>query len=124
MNPYIGLEEYISWDSCGIGRGKFITESAFVKLKESDKEVCRAMKIDKDTDKEKIVYFQPNDRARKICVEHLKEAVDLNRLYTPEVITKDVLSKIEPIINEKFRYGVDELDIETLDEILKDEEND
>jgi len=123
MNPYIGLEEYISWDNCGIGRGKFITESAFDKLKENEKEECRPMIVDEGTDKEKTLYFQPSDRARKLCVEHLKDAVDLNKLYTPEVITTDVLNRLEPIINEKFRYGTDELDIDSLDQILENEEN-
>ena len=28
MNPYVGLEEYIGWDICGIERGRFITEGA------------------------------------------------------------------------------------------------
>tara|TARA_R110001592_G_scaffold120545_3_gene324951 strand:- start:29459 stop:30655 length:1197 start_codon:yes stop_codon:yes gene_type:complete len=123
MNPYIGLEEYISWDACGIGRGKFITAAALDKLSESDKENCRPMLIDAGTDKEKIVFFQPSDKARKICVEHLKEAVSLNRLYTSEVITEDVLKKLEPIVNKKFRYGVDELEIGTLEEILQDEKD-
>ena len=26
MNPYVGLESYISWERCGIDRGKFIDE--------------------------------------------------------------------------------------------------
>ena len=32
MNPYIGLEEYISWDACGVERGRFINENAYNKL--------------------------------------------------------------------------------------------
>ena len=31
MNPYIGLEEYISWDTCGVERGRFINANAFNK---------------------------------------------------------------------------------------------
>jgi hypothetical protein len=44
--------------------------------------------------------------------------VDLNKLYTPEVLTEDVLKLIEPIVNEKFTYGVDEMKAEDLTEII------
>ena len=95
-----------------------------MKLKEGEKEVCRPMIVDEGTNKEKTLYFQPSATARKLCVEHLKDTVDLNRLYTAEVLTEDVINKLEPIVNEKFRYGTDELDIESLDEILEDEKED
>ena len=64
------------------------------------------------------VYFQPAATARKICVKHLNDSVDLNKLYTPEVLTEDVLKLIEPIVNEKFTYGVDEMKAEDLTEII------
>lgn len=126
MNPYIGLEEYISWDTCGIQRGRFITEGQFDKLKESEKTDCRKHVYLKD-EKEIVVYFQPSDTARKIAVAHLNDTVDLHHLYTSRVITTEVLNKIEPLANKRFRYGVDELDVNDLDIILdtnEDEETD
>ena len=48
MNPYVGLEEYISWDTCGIERGRFITEGAFKKLTEVGKAECREHSFNKD----------------------------------------------------------------------------
>jgi RecA/RadA recombinase len=116
MNPYVGLEEYIGWDVCGIERGKFITEGAFEKLTDIGKAECRKHSFEKDK-KDVTVYFQPSPTARKICVKHLNDAVDLNMLYTPEVLTDDVLKLLEPTIAAKFSYG-DELEQEELGNII------
>ena len=116
MNPYVGLEEYIGWDICGIERGRFITEGAFEKLTDPGKADCRKHSFKKDK-KEVTVYFQPSPTARKICVKHLNDAVDLNQLYTPQVLTDDVLKLIEPQVAAKFTYG-DELEQEELADII------
>ena len=116
MNPYVGLEEYIGWDVCGIERGRFITEGAYAKLTDPGKADCRKHSFKKDK-KEVTVYFQPSPTARKICVKHLNDAVDLNQLYTPQVLTDDVLKLIEPQVAAKFTYG-DELEQEELSDII------
>ena len=116
MNPYVGLEEYIGWDICGIERGRFITEGAFNKLAEGQKIDCRKHSFKKDK-KDITVYFQPSATARKICVKHLNDSVDLNQLYTPQVLTEDVLKMLEPQVVEKFTYG-DELEKEELGNII------
>ena len=118
MNPYVGLEEYISWDLCGIERGKFITESQFKKLNATQQEECRKHEYE-DSGKTKIVYFQPSQTARKLCVKHLNDTVDLNELFTPRVITNDGLQSIEPIINEKFSYGTEDLNAADLSIMLE-----
>jgi len=124
MNPYIGLEEYISWDTCGIERGRFINQNAYDKLNETGKAECREHTYEKD-DKEVTIYFQPAATARKICVAHLNDTVDLNQLFTPLVMTPEVLQKLEPVVAEKFKYG-EEIDVENLTEMLEEnaEEND
>ena len=119
MNPYIGLEEYISWDTCGIERGKFITEGQFEKLKEAEQEDCRKHIYIDGNEKEKTVYFQPSQTARKLAVRHLNGLVDLNELFTSKVMTQEVLERLEPIIKEKFSYGTDELTTDSLNEILE-----
>jgi len=116
MNPYVGLEEYIGWDICGIERGRFITEGAFGKLPDPGKAECRIHKFKKEG-KDITVYFQPSPTARKICVKHLNDAVDLNQLYTPQVLTDDVLKLLEPTVAAKFTYG-DELEQEELSDII------
>jgi len=124
MNPYIGLEEYISWDTCGIERGRFINQNAYDKLNETGKAECREHTYEKDG-KEVTIYFQPAATARKICVAHLNDTVDLNQLFTPLVMTPEVLQKLEPVVAEKFKYG-EEIDVENLTEMLEEnaEEND
>jgi RecA/RadA recombinase len=118
MNPYIGLEEYISWDNCGIERGRFINQNAYDKLNETGKAECREHTYSKDgTDV--TIYFQPSATARKLCVAHLNDTVDLNELFTPKVITDEVLGRLEKIVNEKFRYGTDDLDLNDLSEMLE-----
>lgn len=124
MNPYIGLEEYISWDTCGVERGRFINQNAYSKLNEAGKAECREHTYERDG-KEVTVYFQPAATARKICVAHLNDTVDLNQLFTPLVMTPEVLQKLEPVVAEKFKYG-EEIDVENLTEMLEEnaEEND
>jgi hypothetical protein len=123
MNAYIGLEEYISWDACGIQRGRFLTEGQFDKLKEAERAECRKHIYTKD-EKEVIVYFQPSDTARKIAVAHLNDLVDLNQLFTSKVMTREVLEKLEPIVSARFKYGVDELDVNDLDSMLDSDDED
>ena len=117
MNPYIGLEEYISWDTCGIERGRFINANAYNKLTDPGKAECREHTYEKDG-KEVTVYFQPAATARKMCVAHLNDTVDLNQLFTPQVLTEEVLQKLEPIVAAKFKYG-EEIDVENLTEMLE-----
>lgn len=120
MNPYIGLEEYISWDNCGIERGRFITEGQYEKLTEAGQADCRQHTYDRDG-KEVTVYFQPAATARKMAVAHLNDLVDLNELFTPRVMTQQVLQRLEPLVNQKFSYGTDDLDLGNLTEMLSEE---
>jgi len=123
MNPYVGLEEYISWDTCGIERGRFLNANAFKKLNEPGQAECREHTFMKG-EKEVTVYFQPAATARKLCVKHLNDTVDLNQLFTPDVMTAEVLEQIEPIVNEKFSYGDDVLTGEDLTNMLTTEDED
>ena len=90
--------------------------AGFNKLPDPGKADCRKHSFTKDK-KEVTVYFQPSPTARKICVKHLNDAVDLNQLYTPQVLTEDVLKLIEPQVVAKFNYG-DELEQEELSDII------
>ena len=57
-------------------------------------------------------------------MKHLNDTVDLNELFTPRVITSDVLQSIEPIINEKFSYGTEDLNAADLSIMLEGDEGD
>ena len=90
MNPYVGLEEYISWENCGIQKGK-IEKGVFV----------------------------PNENGRSMAVEHLGTHVPMNELFTPKVFTKEVLERLEPLIAQKFAYSssVEQDDLELMFEV-------
>lgn len=109
MNPYVGLQEFISWDNCGIQRGRFISEKDHIKISEKEKETCRKHTYKNEKEEDVTVYFMPSETARKLCVKHLNDTVDLNMLFKPEVITKEVLDILdEKIIKPMFSYGVDQ----------------
>ena len=52
-----------------------------------------------------------------------QKTVDLNMLYTPEILTDEVLQKIEPFVTEKFRYGTEELSVDAINEMLNGKEH-
>ena len=119
MNPYVGLEEYINWENCGVGRGKFLLEKEFKKLTPAAAEACIEHRYEEDGET-KTLWFQASETSRKICVGHLNEAVPLNQLFTARVITQDVLELLEPIIAKDFNYGTDELNQEDFSDMLED----
>ena len=85
MNPYVGLQDYVSWEACGIERGKFEE----VKNPETGK-------------KESI--FKPSSTAQRWGVKHLGKTVASTELFTPEVFTMDVLKQLdEKVIKNKFK---------------------
>jgi RecA/RadA recombinase len=95
MNPYVGLQDYVSWEACGIERGKFEE----VKNPETGK-------------KESI--FKPSSTAQRWGVKHLGKTVASTELFTPEVFTNDVLKQLdEKVIKNKFKLPdlVDHSDI-------------
>ncbi len=76
MNPYVGLQDFISWDACGIGKGK---------LEE---------KVNANGIKEMV--FTPSDSAQaRWAVKHLGKTITSSQLFTPEVFTQDVLEQLD-----------------------------
>lgn len=87
MNPYVGLEQYATWDICGITRGK----------------IEKGEKIAKAT-------------ARGWICKHLDEVVPNKEFFTEKVFTQEVLEKIEAHIHPLFNYNteIDSMDIEEM----------
>ena len=76
MNPYVGLQDFISWDACGIGRGKL-------------EEV-------KNAKGEKEMVFTPSESAQaRWAVKHLGKTITSSQLFTPEVFTESVLKQLD-----------------------------
>lgn len=97
MNPYVGLEEYISFERCGIQRGKFITEKEY--LKSPNEDYVRVEKTDGE-----IVYFVPSETARNFCLDD-GTTVPLNQLFTKKAFTKERLERLDTYIQSELKYA-------------------
>jgi len=108
MNPYVGLEQFINWENCGIQKGKLIGQKDFDKWyakgheKKDAVEATRFIKKNEDGT-ETVLYFEDRPTARSIAVRHLAEEIKPQDLFTPRVITEDVLRDLdEKIIKKMF----------------------
>lgn len=93
-NPYVGLENYITWENSGIIRGQMLSEKDYNKMSDADKQKCYEMT---DTDGN-VAYAYPKDTATKIVVKHLHGTVQLNELWSPDVFTPEILKNLDEVI--------------------------
>ncbi len=89
MNPYTGLDAFCRpefYDQIGIAKGK--------------------EEVDKETGE---ITFKPG--GNRWFVRHLNKSVTTKQLFNSGVFTMDVLKKMEPIINDYFRFkSIDEIE--------------
>lgn len=84
MNPYVGLQDFVTWEACGIERGKLEE----VKNKETGA---------------KEMVFTPNASSTRWAVRHLGKTVTSSQLFTGEIFTEDVLKQLdENVIKKHF----------------------
>lgn len=126
MNPFVGLEDYVSWDACGIERGKIMVERDYKKQNKEGFEFTRQNeKVDKETGEityeDEQVWFVPSATGR-FCVKHMGRSLPAARyLFTKEVFTDEVLKALdENVIQKTFKIpdnvGADEEDFGLGDE--------
>jgi len=141
-NPYVGLEKFVSWENCGIVRGKAISEKDFHKLTPKEQESCfkfeteadvpvsaKAFKAMTDEEKENVIvkdgknyvhehvvrYAWPKDTARSLVCKHEGGEVPLGELYTDRVFTHEVLTELdEKVIKPTFMLP----SIESLEDLV------
>ena len=99
LNPYKGLQDYVTWDSCGVGRGKFIDEKEYSKLTAAAQSACRLCAANGQ-------YFMPNN-GRNICKED-GSVYPIDDFFTPKIFTQDVLERLDKVISPLFTYGSNE----------------
>ena len=89
MNPYTGLDAFCRpeyFDKIGIAKGK--------------------MEVDKSTGEMKFI-----PGGIRWYIDHLNKSVHTKQLFTQEVFTQEVLEKMEPIVNDYFRFkSLDEIE--------------
>lgn len=112
MNPYVGLEEYISFERCGIQKGKFITEKEYEKSPSDE-----YIRVDKKDGS--VVYFVPSETSRNYCLD-TGETITPKELFTPKAFTKERLERLDKFIQSEFKYAdgvrVDDLFEEEVDD--------
>lgn len=80
MNPYVGLQDFVSWENCGIQRGK--------------------LEVDKKTGE---MTFTAVESSPRWAIRHLGKTVASTQLFTPEVFTEAVLKELdEKVIKPHF----------------------
>jgi RecA/RadA recombinase len=98
-NPYVGLENYITWENSGILRGKLITEKEYEKLSDLEKKCCCEMKNSEG----KLCYAYPKETSKNIVVKHLGCELPAVEMFTSKVLTEEVLRNLdEKIIKPSF----------------------
>jgi len=104
-NPYVGLEKFVNWETCGIVRGNMLAEKEYNKLSLTEQRKCYAFEITRPNKKDEIetftVFAQPKDTARKLVCKHLMGEVPLSELYTSKVFTEEVLHQLDDNIIKK-----------------------
>lgn len=120
MNPFIGMEEYIDWDTCGIQKGNIIGQKEYDKMSDKDKQTAKPFNSENGVQQ----YFVAKETARNFIVKHLGRGISPYELFTPEVFTREVLSQInEKKIKPKFSYGVDANETAEVEAFLIGNEN-
>lgn len=136
MNPYTGLEKYITWESCGIERGKVYDEKTidkeFPKWSDAVKKTHNGVKTLeeykeqfgwKSKDGEMLFFFRM-PTARSIAVRHLDKQIAPSELFTPTVLTEQVLHEIDDkVIKPLFQLpeigSMNQIDFTELEEIAE-----
>ena len=89
MNPYTGLDNFCTkeyFDKIGIAQGK--------------------IEVDKKTGEKKFI-----PGGNRWYIEHLDKSVTTKNLFTSQIFTMNILKKMEPIVNDYFRFkSLDELE--------------
>lgn len=105
MNPYVGLEEFVSWEACGIQKGKVMTPKDYEKQNKEGVQFTYD-NVDETTGEITQVeaYFVPSETGRW-CVRHMGKSLPAARyLFTKEVFTKEVLKNLdENVIQARFK---------------------
>jgi hypothetical protein len=115
MNPFVGLEQFVSWENCGVGRGNILTEKEFSKLKGDEADSCSPFEVAGEK-----VYFQPKKLGRNYVIRHNGDLVPIKDFFTSRLFTQEVLKELdEKVIKPTFKFPEtqDEIDLLESDEL-------
>ena len=118
FNRYIGVHPFISWENCGIGKGKILTQKQFEKLTPANAAKCKPFTPDNS---DEVMYFEPKETAMKYVVEHLGETVGKADLFTGRVMDP-LEDRLDEVISAAFSFGSDDTEND-IDELINDIED-
>lgn len=99
-NPFVGLEQFMTWENSGVCRGNLLTQKEYDKLSDSDKKKVYTW----TTDEGETSYCLPKDTARYIVVKHLNAQVPFTDFWSDKVFTPEYLDYInENVIHPMFQ---------------------
>lgn len=111
MNPYVGLQDYTSWEGCGVGRGKKLTEKEFTKMKPEDQSDCERFEVGGE-----VFYFKSGKLAKNYILRHSGDLVPVEQFFTSKLFTDEVLHELdEKVMKPTFKYP------ETMDALMEEE---
>ena len=116
MNQYVGLEEYVSWENCGVGRGNKLTEKEFSKLKTDEQSICSEFKVGDET-----FYYLPKKLGKSYVIRHNGDLVPVKEFFTSKLFTHEVLLELdEKVIKPTFKFPEtqDEIDLLETEELI------
>jgi len=112
INKYVGLENFVSWENCGVVRGKALTEKEHSKLSPAEQKTCHEFSsLDG-----KLLFALPKETARTLVCKHLGGEIPLIELFTAKVFTDEVLRELDDkVIKKTFELP----DVNSHDDILE-----
>ena len=117
-NPYVGLEQFMTWENSGVVRGNLIDQKTYEKLSDAEKKKIHTFEFNGETK-----YVEPKDTARNIVVKHLGEAVSImdfftSKVFTPEFLEELNINVIHPIFDLPDQSAFDDVaEIENMIEV-------
>jgi recombination protein RecA len=125
MNRFVGLEQYVTWENCGVGRGNKLTEKEFSKLKPDEQEICSRFELNGET-----FYFLPKKLGKTYLIRHNGDEVPVKEFFSARLFTQEVLTELdEKVIKPTFKFpetqdGIDSMETAELEDLTEAEEHD
>jgi RecA/RadA recombinase len=124
MNPFVGLEQFVSWENCGVGRGKKLTEKEFSKFKPTEQADCSKFEVGGET-----FYYMPGKLAKNYISRHTGDEIPVKEFFTDRLFTNDVLLELdEKVIKPTFKFpetqeGISMLETDELENLNDDDDS-
>lgn len=121
MNPYVGLEQFVTWENCGVGRGNKLTEKEFSKLKPDEQDICSRFELNGEA-----FYFFPKKLGKTYLIRHNGDEVPVKEFFSARLFTNDVLKELdEKVIRPTFKFpetqdGIDTLENDELGDLTEE----